>query len=119
MFWLAAATLLLAGVPPAAAHFDAAGRYTHGRCPATPSTRVDPVNVVFTGWGTWGRAVVQRARRRPSRCSSRSVGGFRRINLDQCFAEVSGRVLAKNDFVDQPGFAGSSSQERHEECKPN
>lgn len=56
MFWLAAATLLLAGVPPAAAHFDAAGRYTHGRCPATPSTRVDPVNVVFTGWGTWGGA---------------------------------------------------------------
>jgi hypothetical protein len=45
----------LAG-PPALAHFDAAEPYTHARCPASPSSRVDPINVVFTGWGTWGRS---------------------------------------------------------------
>ncbi|MGH3110265.1 MAG: hypothetical protein ACRDQT_05030 [Gaiellaceae bacterium] len=41
---------------PALAHFDASGRYTHRSCPASAATRVDPINVVFTGWGTWGRA---------------------------------------------------------------
>ncbi len=41
------------------AHFEPGDRYTHAGCPATPSNRVDPVNVVFHGWGTWGRAVSQ------------------------------------------------------------
>jgi len=59
VFVLLAVALFLPGAPPAAAHFDAAGRYTHRQCPATAGTRVDPVNVVFTGWGTWGRAVSQ------------------------------------------------------------
>src|SRR5687767_3581658 len=59
---LALAVLVLATValaPPAAAHFDPGAGYTHGECPATPGNRVDPVNVVFYGWGTWGRAVSQ------------------------------------------------------------
>jgi hypothetical protein len=43
----------------ALAHFDAGDPYTHSDCPATASNRVDPVNVVFTGWGTWGRAAGQ------------------------------------------------------------
>jgi hypothetical protein len=45
--------------PPAGAHFDASDRYTHRDCPAAPANRVDPVNVVFYGWGTWGRAAAQ------------------------------------------------------------
>ena len=28
-------------------------------CPASAANRVDPINVVFTGWGTWGRAESQ------------------------------------------------------------
>jgi hypothetical protein len=44
---------------PALAHFDATDPYTHRACPATPGNRSDPVNVVFTSWGTWGRAVDQ------------------------------------------------------------
>jgi hypothetical protein len=43
----------------AAAHFDASGKYTHADCPGTSSDRIDPVNVVFVSWGTWGRAVSQ------------------------------------------------------------
>jgi len=43
----------------AGAHFDASSKYTHSGCPATPENRVDPINVVFTVWGTWGRAVSQ------------------------------------------------------------
>jgi hypothetical protein len=45
--------------PPAAAHFDAGAGYTHDECPATVRNRIDPVNVVFYGWATWGRAVSQ------------------------------------------------------------
>jgi len=41
------------------AHFDAAEQYTHAACPGSFENRVDPVNVVFTGWGTWGRAASQ------------------------------------------------------------
>jgi hypothetical protein len=41
------------------AHFDGGAPYTHGSCPAAFENRVDPVNVVFTGWGTWGRAESQ------------------------------------------------------------
>jgi hypothetical protein len=44
---------------PATAHFDSSSKYTHSACPATPENRVDPINVVFTSWGTWGRAVNQ------------------------------------------------------------
>jgi hypothetical protein len=51
--------LVLAFSSPASAHFDATDRYTHRVCPATAVNRVDPVNIVFHGWGTWGRAVSQ------------------------------------------------------------
>jgi hypothetical protein len=44
---------------PALAHFDSSARYTYAGCPASAGNRVDPVNVVFTGWGTWGRAESQ------------------------------------------------------------
>src|SRR3989442_1255458 len=44
---------------PALAHFDASSKYTHDACPGTADNRVDPINVVFTKWGTWGRAVSQ------------------------------------------------------------
>lgn len=46
-------------VPVAMGHFDTTDRYTHRTCPATFSNRADPVNVVFTSWGTWGRAASQ------------------------------------------------------------
>jgi len=55
---LAAMSLLLVA-PPAPAHFDGSGRYTHVACPGTAATRSDPVNVVFGTWGTWGRAESQ------------------------------------------------------------
>lgn len=55
---LAALGVAVAG-PSALAHFDATGRYTHSGCPGTPGNRADPVNVVFTSWGTWGRAASQ------------------------------------------------------------
>ena len=44
---------------PAAAHFDSTSKYTYSTCPGTQQNRVDPINVVFTLWGTWGRAVSQ------------------------------------------------------------
>jgi hypothetical protein len=53
------ALVALVCAAPALAHFDAASRYTHRACPPSTSTRVDPLNVVFHGWGTWGRAVSQ------------------------------------------------------------
>jgi hypothetical protein len=43
----------------AGAHFDSSVRFTQRSCPAAAHTRVDPINVVFHGWGTWGRAVSQ------------------------------------------------------------
>jgi hypothetical protein len=54
---LAAMSMSLAS--PAAAHFDASSKYTYRECPATAGNRVDPINVVFTSWGTWGRAASQ------------------------------------------------------------
>jgi len=54
---LAVAALVIS--VPARAHFDAGTTYTHRTCPAVPDARADPVNVVFHGWGTWGRAVSQ------------------------------------------------------------
>jgi hypothetical protein len=56
---LAVVAALVAPVAPALAHFDATDRYTHRACPATVANRADPVNVLFTGWGTWGRAASQ------------------------------------------------------------
>ena len=50
--------LVLAGAP-ARAHFDSSDRYTHKGCPATFANRIDPINVVFAGWGTWGQAESQ------------------------------------------------------------
>jgi hypothetical protein len=43
----------------AGAHLDTADRYAHASCPGSVSNRVDPVNVVLHGWGTWGRSVSQ------------------------------------------------------------
>jgi hypothetical protein len=56
---LAAAGLATIVAAPAAAHFDSSLNYTHSDSPATSENRVDPINVVFTSWGTWGRAVNQ------------------------------------------------------------
>jgi hypothetical protein len=57
---LAAAGLALGLVGTVAvAHLDSTSPYTHAGCPATPDNRVDPINVVFTGWGTWGRVESQ------------------------------------------------------------
>jgi hypothetical protein len=49
--------LVLCGM--AAAHFDPTSTYTQRACPAALDTRVDPINVVFHAWGTWGRVVNQ------------------------------------------------------------
>jgi hypothetical protein len=57
VFVSAAAAALFAA--SAAAHFDATSKYTYAECPAAPENRVDPINVVFTAWGTWGRSVSQ------------------------------------------------------------
>jgi hypothetical protein len=56
---LAVGFSLAAGAATTSAHFDASARYTHRGCSAGASTRSDPVNVVFHGWGTWGRAASQ------------------------------------------------------------
>jgi len=54
------AALWIASVgTPALAHLDTTDRYTHRACPGTAATRTDPINVVFTTWGTWGRAESQ------------------------------------------------------------
>jgi hypothetical protein len=54
-----AGVVLGAGAGAALAHFDGGNPYTHEGCPASFENRVDPVNVVFTGWGTWGRVESQ------------------------------------------------------------
>ncbi len=54
-----AASAAVFGVAPALGHFDATDRYTHRACPASAANRTDPVNVVFSAWGTWGRAESQ------------------------------------------------------------
>jgi hypothetical protein len=56
---LLAAGCALTTAARTSAHFDASGRYTHRSCPGSASNRSDPVNVVFHGWGTWGRAQSQ------------------------------------------------------------
>lgn len=55
---LAASTAVFC-VAPALGHFDATDRYIHRTCPASAANRTDPVNVVFSAWGTWGRAESQ------------------------------------------------------------
>jgi hypothetical protein len=54
-----AAFLALALAFPVAAHFDGSDRYTHTGCPASSANRVDPLNVLFRAWGTYGRALAQ------------------------------------------------------------
>ena len=44
---------------PATAHLDLSDRYTHSACPASSGNRVDPLNVLFRTWGTYGRALSQ------------------------------------------------------------
>jgi hypothetical protein len=57
---LSAASVIAAMcVSSAEAHFDASSKYTYSGCPGTTENRVDPINVVFTSWGTWGRAISQ------------------------------------------------------------
>jgi hypothetical protein len=53
------ASLAMVSVPSAPAHFDSTSRYTHGDCPEATENRVDPINVVFSSWATWGRAASQ------------------------------------------------------------
>ena len=76
--------LALLASAPALAHFDANDRYTHSDCPADESNRVDPVNVVFTGWGTWGRALSQIE----SHASWEATSGSEQVFADHggCFA---------------------------------
>lgn len=50
-----AASCALVAVARATAHFDPVEPYTHRECVADGAARSDPVNVVFHGWGTWGR----------------------------------------------------------------
>ena len=54
---LAVPALVLCAIAPA--HFDGSGTYTYRGCPGAAGDRVDPVNVVFHDWGTWGRTVSQ------------------------------------------------------------
>lgn len=61
---LAAASVLLAStallaLSPASAHFDSGSRYTYTSSSCGSGSRVDPINVVFYTWGTWGRAESQ------------------------------------------------------------
>jgi hypothetical protein len=51
---LIGAILSLAGATSASAHFNS-GQYTHNGCPGLDTNRVDPLNIVFYNWGTWGR----------------------------------------------------------------
>lgn len=51
----ALALCLVVGPAVALAHFDT-GLYTHEDCPVSDGDRVDPINFVFTDWGTWDRA---------------------------------------------------------------
>lgn len=51
---LGAASLLVTS--SATAHFDMTSRYTYEDGVCSHDTRVDPLNVAFYTWGTWGRA---------------------------------------------------------------
>ena len=79
---VAAAAMAVAA--PAAAHFDASSKYTRTDCPATPENRVDPINVVFSSWGTWGRAVSQVESHTGWRATTGSGQTF--VDHDACYA---------------------------------
>jgi hypothetical protein len=51
-----AIVLMLIAAASASAHFDTSGQYTHNASGCGNHTRIDPINVVFYDWGTWGRA---------------------------------------------------------------
>lgn len=55
---LAATTATLTLAAPAKPDFNS-GYYTHDGCPASNYDRIDPINIVFYGWGTWDRAASQ------------------------------------------------------------
>jgi hypothetical protein len=69
---------------PAAAHFDAGSKYTYGGCPGTQQNRADPLNVVFTAWGTWGRGVSQIESHAGWRDTSGSTQSF--VDHGSCYA---------------------------------
>lgn len=78
------ALLLLSAPRLALAHFDVGDGYTHAACPATPSNRVDPINLVFTDWGTWGRVVSQIESHAGWRATSGSTQSF--ADHGSCYA---------------------------------
>jgi hypothetical protein len=49
-------TAMLLVASPATAHFDSTSRYTYKASSCDSGSRIDPINVVFYTWGTWGRA---------------------------------------------------------------
>jgi hypothetical protein len=63
---------------PASAHFDSSGKYTHANNQCNEGSRVDPVNVVFYTWGTFGRAENQ---------IQAHAGWFNAQGSDQYFAD--------------------------------
>ena len=89
VFLLAVGFSLAAGAPTTSAHFDSSATYTHRGCPAGASTRSDPVNVVFHGWGTWGRAASQVE----SHAGWRSTSGSGQFFLDNLLPVTIGNVI--------------------------
>jgi hypothetical protein len=77
------AVVSLAGTP-ALAHLDTADPYTHSGCPTRAANRVDPINVVFTKWGTWGRAESQVVSHAGWTATSGSIQSF--ADHGNCFA---------------------------------
>jgi hypothetical protein len=71
-------------VAPALGHFDVTDRYTHRSCPASVANRSDPVNVVLTTWGTWGRAGSQIVAHAGWTATSGSTQSF--VDHGGCFA---------------------------------
>ena len=89
MLRIAAAVALVASAAvvaaaPAFGHFDSTDRYTHRACPATATDRTDPINVVFTAWGTWGRAESQIEAQAGWRSTSGASQSF--VNHGGCFS---------------------------------
>lgn len=87
---LALLSALLITVAPASAHFDT-GMYTHHGCPAGKD-RIDPINVVFYGWGTWDRAVSQIQSHAGWTHSSGSAQTF--VDHGNCYAMQAQRASA-------------------------
>jgi len=105
------------GVAPALGHFDASDRYTHRSCPASVANRTDPVNVVFTVWGTWGRAESQTETHAGWTSTSGSSQSF--VDHGGCFAMHTQRasglgsrfhVRVRGQHSDQTlGWVGAAS----------